>query len=55
MNYSIHTVDPTTTQKEWVLEQIFGLCAEMLLYGVLLVLLGTAVHLLYPWTGAGRT
>ncbi|KAJ7676792.1 hypothetical protein DFH06DRAFT_613993 [Mycena polygramma] len=34
--------------------QISGICAELLLYGILIVLVCTAAYLLYHWTGPGR-
>ncbi|KAJ7618896.1 hypothetical protein DFH06DRAFT_1342470 [Mycena polygramma] len=53
MNY---TVDPLIFEEtsDFVLSRTAGLCAEMLLYGALLVLVSVASYLLYYWSGAGR-
>ncbi|KAJ7226417.1 hypothetical protein C8J57DRAFT_1585728 [Mycena rebaudengoi] len=53
MNYPI---DPNTFASHWdsALARTYGIYAEFLLYGILLVLLCIAGHLLYHWTGAGR-
>ncbi|KAJ7862816.1 hypothetical protein B0H13DRAFT_2565987 [Mycena leptocephala] len=53
MNY---TIDPTTFASYWdfALARTCGIYAEFLLYGILLVLLYIAAHLLYHRTGAGR-
>ncbi|KAJ7920574.1 hypothetical protein B0H13DRAFT_1986859 [Mycena leptocephala] len=53
MNY---TIDPNTFASHWdsTLARTYGIYAEFLLYGILLVLLCIAGHFLYHWTGAGR-
>ncbi|KAF7335679.1 hypothetical protein MVEN_02223000 [Mycena venus] len=53
MNY---TIDSTTFARDWdfwVL-QVYGVYAEVLLYGILLVLFWIAAHVLYHWTGRAR-
>ncbi|KAJ7616943.1 hypothetical protein DFH06DRAFT_1364714 [Mycena polygramma] len=51
-----HTIDPDAFQAGWdlALSASTGLCVGTFLYGILLVLVGMAAHLLNHWTGAGR-
>ncbi|KAJ6594768.1 hypothetical protein B0H19DRAFT_69507 [Mycena capillaripes] len=51
-----YTIDSTTFDNYWdyVLLRIYGTCAQTLLYGVLLMLLGVTAHLLYNRSGAER-
>ncbi|KAJ7464299.1 hypothetical protein B0H11DRAFT_2240695 [Mycena galericulata] len=53
MNY---TIDPAEFTDVWdsALQEAYGTCVEVLLYGILLVLLSVAAYLLYHRTGAGR-
>ncbi|KAJ7723081.1 hypothetical protein B0H16DRAFT_1737442 [Mycena metata] len=53
MNY---TIEPSIFEDYWVfsLSRTYGVCAETLLYGVLLVLLSMVAYLFFHRTGAGR-
>ncbi|KAJ6496099.1 hypothetical protein C8R45DRAFT_1131882 [Mycena sanguinolenta] len=51
-----YTVAPSTFAVYWgfAVSRVYGVCAELLLYGVLLVLSCIAAHALYYWTGGTR-
>ncbi|KAF8137879.1 hypothetical protein K438DRAFT_1881298 [Mycena galopus ATCC 62051] len=51
-----YTIDSGTFETYWeiALSRLYGIFAELLLYGILVVLLSIAAHGLYHWTGGTR-